>query len=169
MSEFEGFSTVHGLKTGDQRRGPGEHIVGIGDTTESIMSNEMIVYMECGRDAIAHQSFKRTCDPNEIKVWVDMVWEDHKKTCPFVHHHEWGPWLIGPYYPTHLVRRCACGEEEKREVEAAEEDEATRFINESKPLLFTILMDLATTLSAKLTKPQIIRLMRETIDEMERR
>lgn len=33
------------------------------------------------------------------------------------HVHEWGPWLVEPYYPTHLVRRCECGEEEKREVE----------------------------------------------------
>lgn len=33
------------------------------------------------------------------------------------HEHEWGPWLIGPYYPTHLVRRCSCGEEDKQEVE----------------------------------------------------
>lgn len=33
------------------------------------------------------------------------------------HEHEWGPWLIGPYYPTHIVRRCACGAEDKQEVE----------------------------------------------------
>lgn len=33
------------------------------------------------------------------------------------HEHDWGPWLIKPYYPTHIVRRCQCGEEDKRPVE----------------------------------------------------
>lgn len=43
-----------------------------------------------------------------------------------------------------------------------------RFMEESEQIVFTILLDIAGTLSAKLTKPQIIQVFRNTIDKLER-
>lgn len=33
------------------------------------------------------------------------------------HEHVWGPWLVGPYFPDAIVRRCACGAEDRQEVD----------------------------------------------------
>lgn len=68
------------------------------------------------------------------------------------------------------ARRCVWDEAARLYMlESATKLPSNKFMKESKPILFDILHDVAITLSAHLSKEQILQVMRETVDELERR
>lgn len=121
--------------------------------------------------------------PENRKAWADLQ-----------HEHEWGPWLVEPYFPTHLMRQCPCGEEETQPVEGVKvimvdnhdfngfsvkrglptgdqrvvTPNLDEILESIKPALFSHLVTLAQAMTHVLTKEQIIVLMREAIDELEK-
>ena len=76
--EFEGVNLFKDLPTGDQRV---SHIVGIRETLETIMLNEVIVFIECNNKIIATKNFSRLIEPSEIENWINIISEAHKSTC----------------------------------------------------------------------------------------
>lgn len=76
---FSGFTVVEQLPTGDQRK---VFEVGVVQTSESLMKNEFVIWVECNCGVSAYTNFKRGTESAEQHAWVMGILELHKKDYP---------------------------------------------------------------------------------------
>lgn len=80
--DFEEFTTIHGLPTGDNR---GMYTVGVINDYGRFLENKCLAYVECEGELVAKQEFtiEELKDfPDLISNWTQSIRQAHKKECP---------------------------------------------------------------------------------------